>query len=234
MLNILEQNQFDNFVYGKPQDRLFELAKSEDILARSCAIHRLNDNNTFYSLDDDRLSAMVTDDDRKIAYNIRKYYSHLLVMLRLRDDNISKFRTDLLGFLQMPQNAYYQSMLGMIYSLPKFYSYDTKMDYIKTKYGFEILGGNLDMYSRVKKHLTLKPIEVTHRKTSRVNENEYWMSSTEESLPVKLSVDTKNKLLHLWTAIFNTGAEFTLDGTYTLRRDSRFHYLQLTDWSVKA
>jgi hypothetical protein len=108
------------------------------------------------------------------------------------------------------------------------------MDYIKTKYGFEILGGNLDMYSRVKKHLTLKPIEVTHRKTSRVNENEYWMSSTEESLPVKLSVDTKNKLLHLWTAIFNTGAEFTLDGTYTLRRDSRFHYLQLTDWSVKA
>lgn len=123
-----------------------------DILAMSCAMYRLKDNNMFYSLTHavDNIEHHVTSADVDMAKQIRDYYaSKWLLKMVTQKVPLTKFRTDLMRFITRNSDNYVypKSYLGLIYKLPYFYNYDIELDELYSKCNTNISNSDIDFYS---------------------------------------------------------------------------------------
>ena len=106
---------------------------ADDILALSCCLQRITQNLPYgsrfnRSLTSSDLPENLTDLDRQKAKNIREYYKNKLLMLTLRENNLTKFRKDLQNFLYSEPTKVLDSHCGIVYKLPYFYDYDMEVD----------------------------------------------------------------------------------------------------------
>jgi hypothetical protein len=116
---------------------------SEDLIALSVAWYRLRKNSQAAFLGIDNLTSTilakeVTQDDRVVADQIRKYYSQKLMMIKLTKNNISKFREDLNVFIHSTSPTTDDKMLPLAYRLPEFYDYDTAFDLFKQEFNTKV------------------------------------------------------------------------------------------------
>lgn len=109
----------------------------EDIIAITCVAYRLRTNPAqeglrySYSPIDEakQLAKYITQEDRDMAYAVRKFYNGKLVLAGLRGQRLTKFRTELAELLSMTPDdlgefKIKKKFAGMIYKLPYFYEYD--------------------------------------------------------------------------------------------------------------
>jgi hypothetical protein len=67
--------------------------------------------------------AVITDQDRSLAQEIRKYYQDLILMQLLAGQKVSEFRRKLYGFLTGRTQLLHED-IGLLYKLPYFYHHD--------------------------------------------------------------------------------------------------------------
>lgn len=114
----------------------------EDPIALSCVMYRLRTTNDtiddrpsyIFNLQADAktLAKSITSEDRLLAQTIRSFYNGKLVVSRLRNQPLTKFRQDLATLLLMNVDEYGlysipEKFSGMLYKLPYFYEYDRNL-----------------------------------------------------------------------------------------------------------
>ena len=134
-------------------DDLVDVSESKDTEVRynfttdplliSCTLYRLikesrdTDSVSYlnWSLNEhaDKIVSKITDQDRVFAETLKSYYMSKLLMAKLRGDDFTKFKTDLMQYLHDSPNTLTSRFIGMVYKLPYFYEYDMKV--------IEIFGG---------------------------------------------------------------------------------------------
>lgn len=136
---------FDNFdmtTLQRPMPKI--MVTKHHLLVLGCCYHRLSKQNSTISFSSNYVEESVSDEDIELANSIKDYYSKKLMMLRLKDNKLTKFREDLAKFLHtdfLEESDVHSSpdtYVGMACKLPYFYEYDTSLDkifdYKKTRY----------------------------------------------------------------------------------------------------
>jgi hypothetical protein len=185
-----------DFFQGMRKSNVFE--STEDLLALSTAWYRLRQsritNPTLYidvsSLMDKQLLALVTDEDRKHADNIRDYYSKKIMIWKLKDHNFTRFRNDLNEFIHTDGKKFREEMCPLVFRLPEFYEYDIAREKLASNYNTTLKKKTLSG----KQTLSLVKTFEVKRKISK--KKEYWFVNEYNDL-VQFSVDTTNTLLPL-------------------------------------
>lgn len=210
----------------------------EDLLALSVAWKRIrledaqqNGPKTITRLLDRRLFDRVTHEDRTQANDIRDYYSKKLMVLKLKDSKITKYREDLNKFIQTDGKTFQESFLGLAYYLPMFYEYDCEIDYIKS-----CVSTKLDdsMYKRMHSvdTIAVKPIKRIIRNTRSVKSVQYWFKESLTDNAVCITLGKDNDLEHIWNHMFQQGNEMRIQAKLDSRSIDGFHFINLRRWEL--
>jgi hypothetical protein len=192
----------------------------EDILVLSCCIQRLanNQNQSMRfnrSLDSDELPSLVNDLDRQKAKNIREYYKNKLLMLTLRENNLTKFRKDLQNFLYSEPNKVLDSHCGLVYKLPYFYDYDLEVDDVFKSSYFK---NNKESGMNESLLRTLKLIKKIENRRKHSHSIEYWFQDDRLN-KVMLEFPVNNPLLKLFDNLIDEQPLKIVSRYYTRRKD---------------
>lgn len=126
--------EFDLFEQ-KYVEKIKEL--KEDPLILSCVIKRLTaeTEGVFYSLEDERLVDMITDDDRAQAELVRKYFTKKFFWQNFTDHrSLSSFRSRVCFLLEGRVQECKDQDLGIYFKLPWFYDEDMIYEDFKKSY----------------------------------------------------------------------------------------------------
>jgi hypothetical protein len=171
----------------------------EDLLALSTTWKRLRDqcknggpHPNISKLVDRELFSKVTEQDREQANMIRDYYSKKIVMWKLKDQQLTKFREDMNSFIHSNGKVFKEDMYPLVYRLPEFYEYDTQFESISNEHS-KLITDNPK--GKIEKKLKLqKTFNVDSSRTGK--RKEYWFSDENDNL-VLMSFRTDNSLLSL-------------------------------------
>ncbi len=188
----------------------------EDLLALSTTWKRLrqeHSNGGAYTpvstLLDKELFNYVTNSDRDKANQIRDYYSKKIMMWKLKDTKLSKFREDMNSFIHTNGKMFKNDMIPLAYRLPEFYEYDIEFDILISEHNKIIT----DKSNKQTKSLSLKKTFTVGKKYSK--RKEYWFSDENNNL-VTISLTHDNPLLSL--------LELQCKNTITLSGNYKIHY----------
>jgi hypothetical protein len=206
----------------------------EDILVLSCCLQRLTQGMSYgsrfnRSLHNEDLPNNVLDLDREKAKKIRQYYKDKLLLLTLRDQNLTKFRKDLQIFLYGEPAKVLDSHVGLVYKLPYFFDYDKEFDDIFQSSYFKNNKQD-DMNQLIIRNLTfVKKIENQRKHTHSL---EYWF--TDDKLnKVMLDFPISNPLLSLLDEKINKGT-LCITSKYVRRRKDLNEFFVCADKWVFA
>ena len=201
--------------------QIFEI--TEDLLALSCAWYRIRNlpaqdstSLTIAKLIDTNLFKCLSKVDFELASKIRDYYSKKLMVLKLKSEELSEFRTDLNEFIHSDGKKFKESAMGMVYYLPDFYFYDTKID--------EIFLGREKKIDRLRANYskTLTYVDTTIRNIKRNKKAEYWFVDELNNM-VLVPIELHNPLINVWDQLLSK--PITLQGRYFQSRcDDRVFY----------
>jgi len=208
----------------------------EDLLVLSCCLFRMK-SKSLMSLEDGRLVSYVDPQDRRLAYDIKKYYSQKFMVARLRGDELSKFQNDLYMFIHNEyidpkgsgMHIYSDKLLGMAYKLPYFYLYDLELTILFNGETNEINSVKVVRLESGEETRQLKYIRKT--KSYRRNDDtyEYWFSD-EYNNKVKVNIEDDNPLTNLFECMLNKPVN--INGKFEQRRTGKLHYFSVKKWSV--
>ena len=137
-----------------------------------------------------------------MAENIRKYYTGKLYKLVLSGRPLSKFRQDLAQYLKFDMTTAMNSTKfeGMIYRLPEFYDYDTKLEAMVSEIGANVGSwSSHDRRSCTNYECILRPVKKLTRKTTQ----HYWMIEPNSGRLFMLPVDNTNSLAVLCETVWS-------------------------------
>lgn len=233
IMNHVSSSIEDYFDVNRPKQKVH--VTKVDILALSCAYHRLTQLNRYSvgSLNDPELHDVLKEEDHILAQKIRSYFSQKIVMWNLKGISLSQFRLDLAKFLQTDGKSYKESITGLIYRLPGMYLHDVELDALiqehqlvpLTKKNSNPLVGTQGVFRLT----TLKKINslLSHSKKT-----EYWFKSEDNNL-FEISIDMNNPLIHIWNKIFDSSDTLTIESipAYIESSASIAHW-RLTKWQI--
>lgn len=200
---------------------------TEDLLALSVTWFRLRNtgvNLPVHTLTSEVLFQEITQHDRDVADTIRKYYSQKLMVLKLKNNNLSKYRQDLNSFIHNSTHLFKKDVLPLVYRLPEFYLYDTDFDKLKSEHNVTIK--NFIKPERSKHKLTFVKSFVVGKSVSK--RKEFWFSDEDKNL-VNLTVLNNNPLISLLENQFNAPVELT--GICSKRTRDDYEYLIIDKYS---
>lgn len=180
---------------SKPEE---SLTSQHDPLVLSCTLFRLSKEDFTYrssGLMTHVLSNLITEQDRLLAEEIRKDFSHKLVLFVMQVGPLSKYKTELNTFLtscfKQADGSYItpEKYSGMIYKLPYFHEYNHAQlalfnDTTKKVDGLDSFDGSVALSFMSK----LDP-----RTKKSKNKIEYWFKDDKQNR-VMLSLDKTNPL----------------------------------------
>lgn len=220
-----------------PQDlvRKYEIYESqEDLLALSCAWYRLRNTArdrsvphlgfTVTKLIDKNLFKSVNEDDRALAANIRDYYSKKIMMLKLKNERMSQYREDLNTFIHSDGKKFEEKMFGLVYRLPQFYFYDTKLDSIFTGKNRKTENKISNVYTKTLTHVGSTMVD---RKS--LKRNEYWFVDEDNTL-VTVYLSHNNPLNGVWEKLISN--PITLEGSYYTKSRDDHEYYQIEKYNL--
>lgn len=210
---------------------------TESVITLSVAKNRIrNEDGSFYKITDRDLYNKVKPEDRIKADEIKDYYSKKIMMLKLKGNGkLTKFRDDLNTLIHSDGRIFKEDMIGVAYSLPYFYKYDTEMDGVLSQVTkdqnfkeVELKGGPSVL--RLTTELTpLKRIKHTTKHTKKV---QYWLKDDKLNAGVLIEIAEKNPLQHLWDYIFDSEKSIKIKGDYCRRKLDDFEYFSIDKWEI--
>ena len=227
---------FDDLFNNNTHYKKYEIYEfEEDVLAVSCAWKRQRDDAPaeyrYSKLTDRKLFDSITADDRESARLVRDYYSKKIMMLTLKGQSLTSFRKDLNIFIHGENNRATEELLPLIYKLPDFYEYDTKIEEIKLSLENRPRGVKLEKLHGKQTSFELKPITVVKKSNKRMKVMEYWLEG-KGSTPVLIQLEPKNPLLHIWDDIFNSKKVLQISGLAFIKNMDDFEYLSIKNWKL--
>jgi hypothetical protein len=192
-----------------PYDHKF--SSSIDFLVSACTLHRLKSSGENYVnkarminfVTDDALTPMITEDDRKLAMEIRDYYSKKITMWQLQGKSLSKFRVSLANFIASTtiDKDTNSETPGLAYRLPEFYLYDTTLDKLKEECFSKINDDDNDLPAA--SPVSLMPVTVLYRNTrSQKPYNVYLFKLQDSGKPVWFELYRDNPIRMVWDILF--------------------------------
>jgi hypothetical protein len=173
----------------------------EDLLALSCAWHRIRTHRRtdpdgpylpISSLTSSVLFGQVTQADHDKAAQVRDYYSKKVMLWKLTDRKLSKFREDMNTFIHTDGKIFREDMQPLAYRLPEFYDYDIDFDMLINEHNKKLAQKSQSVSGS--KRLKLAKTFVVGAKHSK--RKEYWFSDENNDL-VSMSLTLDNPLLSL-------------------------------------
>lgn len=223
-ITIADSEHFINFV--------------EDPLLISCTLYRLitelpaTDQADYrfrcwsIETDADKIVPRITDQDRIFAEVVRSYYKGKLLVAKLRGATFTRYRNDLLTYLNDSPLRVSNKFAGLLYKLPYFYEYDTKLT--------EVFGGEYfetDGLSVIKDTKNLKFIAKLDTHKKRKAEYEYWFNDENDNRYV-VEVAKHNPLLKLWETAINSNVK--IRAKFEKKHKDNWSYYVATGWNINV
>jgi hypothetical protein len=207
-----------------------------DPLLISCTLYRMvqkakaEDRFTFqnWSLPDRaaEIVCRITDQDRVFAETLKSYYMSKLIMAKLRGDNLTKFKTDLMQYLNDSPDALTSHFVGMVYKLPYFYEYDMKL--------IEIFGGEHkdlgNARNRDREDITLTFIAKADNGQKRARHYEYWFKDDSDTR-ILLEVEKQNPVRNLWEQSIQAG-KLNINTLFETKRRDNLEFYVARAWTI--
>lgn len=207
-----------------------------DPLLISCTLYRMiqeakaEDKFTYHnwSLNEhaDKIVSNITDQDRVFAESLKSYYMSKLLMAKLRGDDLTKFKTDLMQYLHASPNTLTSRFIGMVYKLPYFYEYDMKL--------VEIFGGeHKDLGSarhRDREDIALTFIAKADNGQKRARHYEYWFKDDSDTR-ILLEVEKHNPVRNLWEQSIKTG-KLNVNTLFEKKRRDNLEFYVARAWTI--
>jgi hypothetical protein len=207
-----------------------------DPLLISCTLYRLikesreSDSISYlnWSLNEhaNQIVNKITDQDRVFAESVKTYYMSKLLMAKLRGDDFTKFKTDLMQYLHDSPNTLTSRFVGMVYKLPYFYEYDMQL--------IEIFGGeHKDLgpaRQRDREDITLTFIAKADNGQKRSRHYEYWFKDDSDTR-ILLEIEKHNPVRNLWEQSIQSGKLNVSTFLEKKRRDNLEFYVAKA-WTI--
>ncbi len=209
-----------------------------DPLLVSCTLYRLikesreSDSISYlnWSLTDhtDKISAKITDQDRVFAESLKSYYLSKLLMAKLRGDHFTKFKTDLMQYLNDSPNILTSRFVGMVYKLPYFYQYDMQL--------IEIFGGEYKDLGKNKYQdrtdVSLTFIGKADNGQKRSRHYEYWFKDDADTR-ILLEVEKHNPVRNLWEHSIQSG-KLNISTLFEKKRRDNLEFYVAKAWTINV
>ncbi len=208
----------------------------EHPLVLSCAMHRLyieNKRHVTFTIEHFPKDVEILDSDRTLANTIADYYRKKLLFARLRSDEMSKFRLDLLTLLayDFAPNSYPESLFGMAWKLPYFYNNDLCLEneiFKTTRFSIKPLK---DAREKTPKKLKfIKRIDKTH-KSSQYDYYSYWFTDELDNR-VEVAFRKGDGLIHLWEKVIQDGIILKTGFAVKKYDDLEFYHSPYGAWKL--
>lgn len=240
--------QLSNDLFTTFGERTNIITSKIDPLVASCALHRETTQNpdsriAHMSLEynTDLIEEYVTKEDIDRASVIRQYYANKLLLIQLKDVELTPFRQSLSEFVNgisltvssdKTDYSWPSKITGLICKLPRFYEYDQELASMFNGRKFCEPPVYTDI-NNTKIRLKLKLIKTlkSHRKSEPVTE--YWFTDQYENV-VKLSLQTSNNpLLVLWQEYLKQESISITSTHVPLKRQlDDFNYYSIKQWNI--
>ena len=209
-----------------------------DPLLISCTLYRMiqeakaEDKFTYHnwSLNNhaDKIVSNITDQDRVFAESLKSYYMSKLLMAKLRGDDFTKFKTDLMQYLHDSPNSLTSRYIGMVYKLPYFYEYDMKL--------VEIFDGERKDLGparhRDREDITLTFIAKADNGQKRARHYEYWFKD-DSGTRILLEVEKHNPVRNLWEHSIKTG-KLTVNTLFEKKCRDDLEFYVAREWTINV
>lgn len=196
----------------------------EDLLVLSATWFRLRQeqaNGGLYfgieKLTDTKLFSKITEDDRKLASDIRDYFSKKIMMWKLKGQRLSKFREDMSTFIHSDGKVFKEDMCPLVYRLPEFHAYDVEFDSMAMEHSKVI---PTRVAGKVSKQITLRKTFIVGKRYAK--RKEYWFTDEDDKL-VTLSVVKDNPLVPLLD--LHAQKPFVLNAKFDTRERDNVQYM---------
>lgn len=227
----LNQNPFvfmnDLFADNKHVKKYEIVETSEDILAVSVCYHRKRKEIQGYHLPKlltQELFESVNEEDRTKASVIRDYFSKKIMVWKLKNIQLSRFRDELNTFIHGDSKKFKEDYCKIAYVLPSFYEYDTYLENLFHEHNRVLPKSNLKYFQGIKK---LTYIGKSNRDRKIQKAAEYWYTDENDNI-VNLTFSKDNPLLPLLES-FN---ELHMDGVFFRKTQDDVEYYQLTKYKL--
>lgn len=216
------------------QIKTYEVIETtKDLLSASVALQRLKKDDTstlIFGTDvlvSDKLLDQITSEDIDIANKIRDYYSKKIMVIKLRTNNLSKFREDLNKFVHSNTYVYKKDMLPLIYRLPEFYEYDTTMDKLRENLNDKIQPDQIkSRFVQTKKTLKFLQSFIVGKSGRKIKE--FWFSDEQNNL-VNIFLSKDNPLMNLFEKQLSN--PITITGDFVKKHRDNYEYLRVEKYS---
>lgn len=229
------QNIFttDTFIESEYVKKKEVYMMKEDVIALATTLDRLRrqDPTTYYRLTDSKLFQQITESDRFFAKNIRDYYNKKAIVWKLKNNQVSNFRNDLIDLINSDGKNVTENYFGMAYHLPNFYRYDTEMDQLKEELGLPINADKYKSDGKTVRLIKVAPMKMIERKSKSTHKLNYWFKVNDE-IGGCITLQPNNELLSMFNHFFYNHKSMTMEArTYPLDLDNH-KYLKLIDYKI--
>jgi hypothetical protein len=176
----------------------------------------------------DKIVGKITDQDRVFAESVKSYYMSKLLMAKLRGDDFTKFKTDLMQYLHNSPTYLTPKFIGMVYKLPYFYQYDMEL--------VEIFGGeHKDLGNarhRDREDITLTFIAKADNGQKRARHYEYWFKD-DSGTRILLEVEKHNPVRNLWEQSIQSG-KLNVNTLFEKKRRDNLEFYVAKAWTINV
>lgn len=207
-----------------------------DLLAVSCHLwtnYRYNQEKRFLDLNTASKTLNLTQIDYDNAELVADYFSKNILIKQLKDKvKVTSFELSVLQFITSNRLTYDQHRPGLIYRLPEYYENDQRLLKMKDEYfsnhTYIDIKSNYSVSTR-----QVKSIFKTYRNTSSQKVDIYWFIDVETGNPLAITLDSKNRIKHIWDHMFDSGQLINIKGVWDNQTHAlNFKYLSCNDWSI--
>jgi hypothetical protein len=211
-----------------------EKTVNNDVLALSCCAHRLVQSKQSFTFDNTYTINHLSEEDIRLADDIRKYYAKKYMWGSLKGEYLSDFQQDLVVFISQPdKRKYTDKQEGLIHKLPGFYLNDIVEDEIFAHADNSPIDEmRVPPQIRQKTTRSLKPINVVEIRTRREKKNKYWLKDDQNRMHL-LEVPLPNTLEHLWRSLFDNQEKISIEAHYLPTRQNDRSFYKIIDWKLE-
>jgi hypothetical protein len=177
----------------------------------------------------DKIVSKITDQDRIYAESLKSYYKSKLLVAKLRGDHFTKFKTDLLTYLNDSPQSLTSSFIGMVYKLPYFYEYDMKLiEIFSCEYAD--LGKAPDRLDRQDMSLTF--ISKADNGQKRCRNYEYWFKQ-DNGIHILVELEKHNPIRGLWEQTIQNN-KISVNAIFEKKRRDSLEFYSAKGWHISV
>jgi len=205
-----------------------------DLLAVSCHLwtnFKDSPEKRFMDLNTAAKTLNLTKIDYDNAEIVADYFSKNILIKQLKD-KVTPFELSVIQFITSDRLIYDQHSPGLIYRLPEYYENDQQLLKMKDEYFSNHTYIDIKSIYSVSTR-QVKSIFKTYRNTSLQKMDIYWFIDVETDNPLAITLDSKNRIKHIWDHMFNSGQLINIKGVWDNQTHAlNFKYLSCNDWSI--